>query len=112
MKFNEKTKYLEQLLVESGEKKAWGSPPLYKLFWKFGWEIPPPLFQSFKMNFLCFGGYFGIFWGTTMYFFFWRKDEGNDLTINIAAAILAGVLFGVSMAWCFVNINAAIKYMN
>jgi len=109
MKFKDKVEALETYLVEHGEKKRMASPPLLRLLWKFGLEVPPPIFLSFGKIALFLGGYFGTFWGAFMYFFFWRKKEGNDIALNITQAVFSGVLFGVFMAAYFVRKKQKLK---
>jgi membrane associated rhomboid family serine protease len=99
MKFKDKIKSLEKTLVENGEKKGLASPPLFRLFWKLGWNIRPPLFQSFKMNSLYFGGSFTVIMEIIYLFMLGMRSEYHDPLIDIVAAIVSGLVFGLAMAW-------------
>ncbi|MDF7809069.1 DUF6404 family protein [Pontiellaceae bacterium B12219] len=99
MNFKDKIESLEKFLIESGEKKGLASPPLFRLFWKLGSNIPPPLFLSFKMNALCFGGPFSVIMGFIYFSMLGFRSEYHDPLIDIAAAIVTGFVFGWAMAW-------------
>ena len=97
MTFDEKIAIYEQVLISKGEKKSNASPPLYRLLWKLGLELPPPIFAGFIHNLIVQGGMFAIGWGTIMWFMMWR-NEGKSLYVAIAASLFAGILFGIAMA--------------
>ncbi|MDF7809583.1 DUF6404 family protein [Pontiellaceae bacterium B12219] len=99
MKFKDKIQTVEKMLVERGEKKRLASPPLFRLFWKLGWKIPPPLFQSFKINFLCFGGSFSVIMGIIYYFMLGMRSEHHDPQLDIIAILVSGLFFGLATAW-------------
>ena len=75
------------------------APPLYRLAWRLGLEIPPPLYQPFKTLAVNFGIYFGVTWGVFMGCFIWLS-KGPSIASFIAlvlGSILAGLWFGVFM---------------
>ena len=97
MTFEEKK---QRALALMAEKKMWRSnyaPPLLRLLWKFGIQIPPPPFMPFWQNVLCFGGFFGTFWGLFMWLTIWGNVEGGVI-ITLQRSLFAGVFFGFFMA--------------
>ncbi len=73
------------------------APPLIRLLWKAGVQVPPPHFQSFLRAALGMGLWFGMFWGVVMWIFFWsRSDAATPLSplAALVAACAAGRLFG------------------
>ena len=90
----------ERALAIMAEKKMWRSnyaPPLYRLLWKLGVNIPPPPFAFFWTNLFSFAAMYTLFWGTMMWFICW-KPRGTSVTSAIITSLLAGLIFGVSMA--------------
>ncbi|ERK14347.1 hypothetical protein L580_3503 [Serratia fonticola AU-P3(3)] len=97
MNFDEKKK---RALALMEEKKMWRSnyaPPILRLLWKWGVQIPPPPFAPFWLNTLCFGGFFGPLWGVIMWFTIW-KSEGYSASMALQTSFITGLLFGVFMA--------------
>jgi len=72
-------------------------PPLLRLMWRLGLNVPPPHFASFWVNASTYGIFFGITWGAIMWFMQW-SGQGMTLTAGGMAAATAGALFGVTMA--------------
>ena len=71
------------------------APPVYRLLWKIGVKIPPPLFSSSEFIFLFQGLFFGSLWGIFMRLTVWQD---MNTIIFIIRSILAGSIFGLSMA--------------
>ncbi|MGL5389641.1 MAG: DUF6404 family protein [Serratia sp. (in: enterobacteria)] len=97
MTFDEKK---QQALALMAEKKMWRSnyaPPLMRLLWKLGVQIPPPPFMPFWQNVLCFGGFIGSLWGVIMWFTVW-KSQGYSVLMALQMSLFAGVFFGFFMA--------------
>ena len=86
-----------QKLDAAGAKRAMSAPPLYRLFWRLGWDVAPPVLASFATNVLTTGLWFGAGWGLAMWLLFWRTTGMTGATM-VAAGLLAGLLFGVCMA--------------
>ena len=91
---------LQQALafIESkGVRRSTAAPPLYRLCWKMGLKVPPPLMAGFFSIALLMGSFFGVFWGLVMWLLMWHRA---DMPLAWAAllALLAGVLFGLMMA--------------
>jgi len=72
-------------------------PPLLRLLWRLGLNVPPPHFAGFIVTTLFYGGFFALFWGVIMWFFTW-SESGMSPTGAAGAALFAGVLFGLIMA--------------
>lgn len=72
-------------------------PPLWKLLWRMGIRIPPPLFLGFWLNALSLGAIFGVLWGVMMWLLVWSA-QGMSVAWAFSGALLAAVLFGVTMA--------------
>lgn len=95
-----KTRALE-LLSSTGMARSHYAPPLIRLLWKAGVQVPPPHFQSFLRAALVMGLWFGTCWGVVMWIFFWsRSDPATPLSplAALVAAGAAGLLFGLAMA--------------
>ncbi|HEV3386416.1 MAG TPA: DUF6404 family protein [Gemmata sp.] len=73
------------------------APPLFRLLWALGLNVPPPLFLGFVTLTLLMGAFFGILWGAIMWLLQWQAWR---MPIELAAGFSggAGLLFGVSMA--------------
>ncbi|WP_436045994.1 DUF6404 family protein [Pseudoxanthomonas sp. LjRoot143] len=91
---------LQQALafIESkGVRRSTAAPPLYRLFWRMGLKVPPPLMASFPSIALLMGGFFGLFWGLLMWLLMWGRT-GMPVAFGASIALLAGALFGLLMA--------------
>ncbi len=87
----EKREYFIRDMLDRGEKKSGISPLIYRLLWKIGVNIPPPLFASFLQHTLVAGIFGATFWGLVMWFMMW-------LTIwreNIFTVIAGGLFYGL-----------------
>jgi hypothetical protein len=74
------------------------APPLVRLMWTLGIEIPPPLFLSFFTIAFWAGSLFGVGWGGIMWLIQWR-EQNAPIWLVIAASGIAGISFGVIMAY-------------
>ncbi|WP_322407376.1 DUF6404 family protein [Idiomarina sp. PL1-037] len=90
-------------LAELKSSKIWQSnyqPPFLLFMWWLGRETKPPHYNSFMHNALSLGSFFGLFWGVIMWLFVWNSTA-LPLSAAIAASLLAGALFGLSMAYYY-----------
>ena len=55
MTHREKIDHLLDEMARRGVGKYIVAPPLYRLLWRVGLEVPPPLFQGFFSLFLVWG---------------------------------------------------------
>ena len=97
MTHKEKLNKMFDELSKKGINKNIFAPPIYRLLWKIGIEIPPPLFSSFMSIFLFSGIFFGLLWGLLMWILLWRP-ENLPIAIAVIGSAMAGVLFGLSIA--------------
>lgn len=84
--------YIEELGMQ-GVDRSKAVPPLYRLLWKLGVPVNPPLSQSFLSVAMVHGFYFGPLWALGMWFFMLR-DGPNAFAVTLFAMLLAGTLFG------------------
>jgi len=93
---NEKVEYMIRDLTKRGVNPYTSAPPLFRLLWKLGVELTPPLFRSFLGTALFMGSFFGAFWGLVMWLLLWHHDSMSLLGAGIVSAS-AGSLFGGAM---------------
>ena len=78
---------------EARISKNHAAPPLFRLLWRAGIELPPPQFMRFWSLFLLLGGYLGtasfLFWST---FRLWLRISIADIAW---VSLLGGILFGL-----------------
>ncbi len=116
MTHREKVDRFIEDMRERGVGTSSAAPPLFRLLWALGLEIPPPLFLGFLPLALAAGAFFGFFWGLFMAAFFliwlvvgegvlwghaaidlvWKGLFG--LGVLAGGAFVAGLLFGLTMA--------------
>ena len=97
MRFEEKLAAALGLLASTGMWRINYAPPLHRLLCKLSAKIPPPHFQNFTANFVSAGVWFGVVWGLSMWFTWWRS-HGMSVERAFTGSIFAGVLFGLGMA--------------
>lgn len=73
------------------------APPIYRLAWRLGLHIRPPLYQSFGSVALGMGAWFALVWGLMNWLLFWQT-EGMPLSRVLVATLAGGLFFGLSMA--------------
>jgi hypothetical protein len=97
MTFEEKTETLIKDLQKRGVSPYTTAPPLFRLLWAIGLQVPPPFFLGFLTLTLLSGVFFGVFWGAFMWVIQWQwwiiPVEGA-----IGASAAAGLFFGLAMA--------------
>ena len=98
--FSKHRQKVERLITElrrQGVSPYTVAPPLFRLLWALGLEVPPPFFLGFVTLTLLMGAFFGIFWGAFMWLLQWRAWH-IPLELAIVASAGVGLLFGLSMA--------------
>jgi hypothetical protein len=73
------------------------APPVFRLLWALGWNVPPPFFLGFLTLTLLMGAFFGIFWGVFMWLLQWQAWQMPLERAGLVSAG-AGLLFGLGMA--------------
>lgn len=97
MTHQEKLEAMYPHMEAIGVPKGTAAPPLWRLLWRMGIELPPPLFNSFASNALILGAFFGVCWSLAMWIMVWARQ---DVPFKVLAllVLLSGVGFGVFMA--------------
>lgn len=86
-----------QMLAATGMWRSNFEPPLVRLLWRLGVDVPPPHFAPFRGSALTAGGCFAFAWGLFMWLFVWRS-QGISITVSLISAVIAGAIFGIAMA--------------
>ncbi len=93
MDFKQRRTAALALLAATGIMRSNYEPPLLRMLWRAGFEVPPPHFaRSWKVGLIA-AAYFSVAWGTMM----WLFGQARALEVLGASALVAGVLFGVAM---------------
>lgn len=92
-------------LGEQGHSEYTVAPPLFRMLWKLGIAIPPPLFMSFwsilgLMGFVFAIG-FGVFVALLLTTIWFMGFENVPIMQPLVATLCAGLLFGAAMAVYF-----------
>jgi Family of unknown function (DUF6404) len=104
MTHQEKVEHLIEELDRQGVSSYTVAPPLFRLLWALGLEVPPPLFLRFLSYTVLmettFGVLFGVLWGVCMWLWVWQGQlpGGFAVLLSALAGLLAGAIFGVVMA--------------
>ena len=81
---------------ETSQKGVWESnfnPPIFKLMRKIGLQLPPPYYQSIQLNFIISFAFFTPVFGVIS-----GLISGQSISIAIKTAVLAGLMFSVTMS--------------
>lgn len=87
-------------LRRQGVHSLTAAPPLYRLAWRLGLRIAPPLYQSFTTRAVIQGVEFAAIWGLLMWLLLWRS-EGRSIVAVLTDSAFAGLFFGLTMAAYF-----------
>lgn len=98
MTHKEKLKKMYEHLPALGISPYTAAPPLYRFLWFLGIEVAPPIFSSFWPIALFMGTFFACGWGMLMWFMLWSKDTNLSPIAAFSVSLLAGILFGLTMA--------------
>jgi len=100
MTHQEKLEAMYGHMAMLGFSKNTAAPPAWRLLWRFGIDVPPPLFTPFMSGALAMGAFFGLAWGLLMWAILWAH-QGMSAILMAATALAAGALFGSLMAAYF-----------
>jgi hypothetical protein len=95
MTHDEKVAHLLQELSQRGVSRYTIAPPMYRLLWRLGIKVKPPLFASFWSLVVIAGVGYGLLLGIFMWFFVWQSRSVSALVGTVA---VAAVLFGLFMS--------------
>ena len=93
-------RYVQQM-ADAGVGKSTAFPPYWRLLWRIGIQVPPPIFLGFLPLALILGGSFGVlFSGVT-----WLLQDFGVLHQPVTSpplfALLAGIPYGLAMAYYY-----------
>lgn len=104
MTHEDKLDVMYRHMARIGVPASTAAPSAWRLLWRLGVEVPPPLFTPFWTGALAMGTVFGVFWGLLMWAIQWAH-QGMPLSLMAVLTLLAGVLFGLSMAVYFRHVS-------
>ena len=93
--------YVEDM-ERRGVRRNTSAPPVFRMLWRLGVNIPPPLFLSFGALFVLSGSTFGLLWGIFMQLFVWRfiaVPTSFGAVGSVACGIAFGLIFAGYYAW-------------
>lgn len=92
-----KMRQMEAHLSGLGLSRWTYAPPLYRLLWRLGVPVTPPLFASFAALALVQGTFFGLFWGLFMWLTVWAQ-QGMSAALAALLSVCVASTFGLCMA--------------
>src|SRR5262249_49975063 len=100
-----RVEFMLRNLGRRGIRPTTAAPPFFRLLWKLGYEVPPPLFLGFGKNALLMGGTYGLVMAGAIYLFllsFVTLAKPYSLLGLFAGflwfVLLFGIPFGLAMA--------------
>ncbi|HEX7688251.1 MAG TPA: DUF6404 family protein [Burkholderiaceae bacterium] len=86
--------------IAAGIRPFDAAPPLYRLAWRLGLDLRPPLYASFAVNALVMGGFYGASMGVLgLLWAMSRPGWRPALALPVLGlACAAGAIFGILMA--------------
>lgn len=100
MTHQEKLEAMYRHMGRLGIARATAAPPAWRLLWRLGFEVPPPLFTPFWPGAIAMGLFFGVTWGVFMWLALWSR-QGMPPVLFAAVSLAAGAAFGLIMAAYF-----------
>jgi uncharacterized membrane protein (UPF0136 family) len=94
-----KVEAYKSLMAEKGIGPATAAPPLWSLLWSLGIRVPPPLYMGFLPMALLSGTFFGLVFGTIVWYMNNRGARTMSLHEASVVALATGAFFGITMAW-------------
>lgn len=94
----------EQQMAASGIGRSTASPPAWRMLWRFGVQVPPPLFLAFLPLLLILGSTFGLLFGLGTWLFGAVGFVDFSLSSIPMRAAFAGLFFGLFMAAYYRNL--------
>lgn len=102
MTHSEKVMAMREDFISLGINPSTGTPFFWRVLWRLGFKIPPPLFMSFRSVAWTVGGFCAVFWGLFMLLPFpWAPanlDWRVRLIILVPFATAFGAFFGLRTA--------------
>jgi hypothetical protein len=94
MEHHEKLQAMYRHMDALGIRRSTAAPPVWRLMWRMGWEVPPPLFLGFWPLALGTGLTFCVVWGLCMLVL----DPAIPPSVTGLLAIIGGAGFGLVFA--------------
>ncbi len=98
---NEIKAYIEKL-HQQGVGRYTVAPPLNRLLWKMGLNMPPPLSRGFWLNVLIMGTFISIFYPVVVWMFknlFTPWDSSFTVLEAVFIGVLSGLIFASWVKW-------------
>jgi len=89
------------LMASRGVPPAASWPPLWRLCWTLGLELPPPLFMGPVSLFLLTGTTFGLLFSVGAWVLGNRGARSMSLSEAGWVALTTGAAFGLAMTWYY-----------
>jgi hypothetical protein len=86
-----------RLLKATGIRESNYRPPLLRLMWRLGFQVPPPHFVGFARIAWVMGVFMSVSWGSIMWLVQWRSMN-LPLSVAFGCSVIVGALFGLCMA--------------
>jgi len=93
----DKLEKMHKHMAALGIRHSTYAPPAWRILWRMGIKVPPPLFAPFWPCAILLSGYFVVAWGLFMWLFAWSHRD-MPLWLMLSSALFAGLLFGLCMA--------------
>ncbi|HET6633096.1 MAG TPA: DUF6404 family protein [Rhodanobacteraceae bacterium] len=93
MEQHEKIEAMYRHMETLGVGRSTAAPPAWRLMWRLGWDVPPPMFLPFWRLAFAVGLAFGLPWGVAL-----MVVTSLPLLVIAAVAILGGACFGLVFA--------------
>ena len=90
-----------ELMASKGVGEHTAIPPLWRLLWSWGLQLPPPLYMGFLSLFLLTGTCFGLLFGAGAWLLGNRGLRSMSLEEGADVALVTGLAFGLVMACAF-----------
>ena len=96
MTHRQKVDHLIEGLGKQGVDSDKAAPPLFRLLWKLGLDLPPPFFLSFGKLALMMGTCFGVL-EIPLWVILTCLSLSTEETVLVAVS--TGAAYGLAMAW-------------
>lgn len=96
-RFRGKVTAMRRDLDARGIRPGVAAPMLYRLLWRMGLSVRPPLFQPFSRVFALHAAFHGMAWGALMWALLWRRTV--DGPANWAAAVAGALAYGTVVGY-------------
>lgn len=100
MTHEEKIRHFIADMDNKGVARRNSAPPLYRLLWRMGVRVPPPLFAPTWVVFISGSVFGGVFYGVFMWLLLWRAQNLPPFG-GVLASGAFGISMGAYMSWYF-----------